>query len=387
MQFPDVRYVAITSDEHYQPSMTCGPWSRYPLIRGDAERSAAVVNQWCADHYSEGIVRISCADTLDTPEPQPDRLLWLKKYFEEHLAYCKGYLYIQGQHERVIKCPNSTWMDVITNSNKVHHINKKRFSIGDQLFAGIDNTNPVDLFSFVEDLDEQSRYNLITHQLWYPWLPASKVYPSLKQLPPQIRRVFSGDYHVVKNDILLTDHGQQLEAYSVGPFCMQSWGEEPVNRFLVLDLKLDQVLNVPLPSRQVFRGTVNTEEDLEVVLTNLSKLPKYTDPTSVDMALVKISYNSKVPYVQKRLEEVAEGKFHFFIEPFVQDEQLIDMRKIYGRASATESVKTYLDSHSITAAGTLIRHIIDATMEANNPKELEMKLEELKTQYAGSIKP
>jgi hypothetical protein len=376
MQFDDIRYVVITSDEHHQPHMLRGPWAKRPLIRGDTERAAEFVTQYCDElNQHENVIHISGGDTIDTSDPQPDRVLWLKNYFEKHLSVCKHYLYIQGQHEKSSRCPHTPWLSVI--DKRTIHIDRKTFYIGDQCFAAIDNTSPEELQSFIGELDEDIPYNLFTHQLWKPWVPMGVGNLDLMQLPANIRRVFSGDMHL-KKDLLLPD-GRQF--FSVGPFFMQAWREETEPRFLVIDLRDNSVVYVPLPCRKVFQTTIRNEEELELQMAHLSQLPKYSDPADIDIALLKVSYNSRIPGLQQTLEEFGEGRFHLFADPYVQSEgEAFSFESIYGPGAQqlSNSVTEYLNKHEATGQGKLVRDIVDQVLISTNPKDLEAKLNQLR---------
>lgn len=376
MQFEDIRYVVITSDEHHQPHLLRGPWAKRPLIRGDTERAAEFVTQYCDElNQDENVLHISGGDTIDTSDPQPDRVLWLKQYFEKHLSVCKQYLYIQGQHEKSSRCPNTPWLSAI--DKRTIHIDRQVFSIEGQFFAGIDNTSPEELQGFIQGLSDEVPFNLITHQLWKPWVPMGVGNLDLMQLPDNIQRVFSGDMHL-KKDLLLPD-GRQY--FSVGPFFMQAWREETEPRFLVLDLRTNTVKSVLLPCRKVFQTVIRSEEELEVQMGHLSNLPKYHDPASIEIALLKVSYNSRIPGLQQTLEEFGEGRFHLFAEPYVQsDAESFSMDKIYapGSQQLAGSVTEYLNKHEATAQGQLVRDIVDQALISTTPKDLEAKLNQLR---------
>ena len=382
MQF-DARYVVITSDEHYTPSMRQGPWAKHPMVRGTYELAAMEVARWCRDHESEGIVRISGADTLDTADPQPDRLRWLQDYFESHLKSCQAYLYIQGQHERSSKCPDVPWMTVISDDPKVQYMDNKRAMVGDELFYFSSNVSVEELFDRINSLvDEHTPpntfFNLIAHQLWSPWVIANSLTPNLQSLPPHIRRVFSGDMHMVKNDVFSTTYGATVEAYSIGPFCAQAWGEETAPRFIVFDTQRKAIVSVPLPSREMTTVKIHTEEELERLCDLIKSKDTYLSMTDPTLPLLRVQYSSRIPNVMSKLEQVSDRKCYIFFHPFTPVDHGAELHQIYTRDSIQASADGFFNLNPLTLPGTPVRSIIDTVMDARSQKDLETRLNQTK---------
>lgn len=377
------RYVVITSDEHYTPSMQQGPWAKHPAVRGTYELAAAVVDDWCREHASDGVVHISGADTIDTSEPQPDRIAWLQGYFERHLSHCDAYLYIQGQHEKSSKCPDVPWLSVISKDPKVQYMNLKRAMVNDELFYFRDNTSAEDLFDSVNSLVEEHSlekisFNLIAHQLWSPWVPANAMTPNLLALPPHICRVFSGDMHTVKNDVLVTSYGAKLEAYSIGPFCAQAWGEETKPRFIVFDTHLKTITSLPLPSREMQTFKIHSEDELDALCDKLKQMDTYLHEHDPLLPLWRVYYSSKLPNVVAKLEQLANRKCYIFFHPFTPVDHGADLQKIFSCAGIKASAEGFLNLNQATMPGTPVRSVVDTVIDVKSQRELEAKLNQTK---------
>lgn len=379
MVHDNVRYIVITSDEHAPPTMDRGAWASRPEIRGDFERGMQFVHNWCEQYWAEGILRISCADTLDSFEPEPDRLKWLADYFDKHLNYCKAYYYIQGQHDRVARCPNTPWLSVVCPSGKMIYAHKKIIEIAGRYFVFHDNASPAQLMESLHNLQTQDlipdNTTLIAHQLWHPWLPANRVVPSLKALPTRIGRVFSGDYHIQKEERLATDAGTFLDAWSVGPMNIQDISEPNSPRFLVIDCKDWTVKSIPIPARPVHKFDIRTDEDLDAFLAFARSLPVQHDDLSIDKPIIKVRYLTSLDMASRQIRDACESRAHLFPDPAVVL-QGVSLDQVYSRSNK-QDVEQCLDACGKVPRGSLPRQIVDISLSAVSQGDLTAKLDEL----------
>lgn len=372
------RYLVITSDEHSPPSMDRGAWASRPEIRGDFERAADEVDTWCAEHYQEGIVRVSTADTLDSFEPRPDRLAWLSDYFDRHMQHCQAYFYIQGQHDRVVQCPDNPWLSVVVKSPKMVYAHQKTVQISNMTAVFHDNTSPNQLMSFVHSLEGKSEtpYTLFCHQLWHPWLPANRSAASLTAMPPYITWVISGDYHIQKDEILQTQYNHSLRAWSVGPLHIQDISEPSACRFLVYDFQTGVMTSVPVSCRPVIRFEVYNEDQLAQFEQAVSKMRVFHDETDVDKPIIRLRYATQLAKAVSVANTVCALRAHLFYDPVVSVASPTHAT-MYCRSSK-EDVFAALANRAEAAPGTTVRAVVDAAMDATSPADLESRLEVLR---------
>lgn len=376
----DTRYIVITSDEHSPPTLDRGAWASRPEIRGDFEHAAEFVTDWCDGHANEGIVRISCADTLDSFEPEPDRLRWLSEYFKEQLEYCQAYYYIQGQHDRVARCPNVPWLSVICENPKMQYAHRRVIEISGRQFVFHDQTSAPQLMAFIQGVSPQlSGATLIAHQLWHPWLPATRMVPSLKALPPQIYRVFSGDYHVQKEERMITASGAPLDAWSVGPLHIQDISEPNNCRFLVIDCRDWSVQSIPIPSRQVLKFEIQTDDHLDAFVAEMAKLPVFHDPLHIKKPIVKVRYLTLIDQAHRRITDACHLKAHLFPDPAAAVQEL-NVYDVYSKGNS-QDVQYCLDASGKVPRGSVPRQIVDTILDAASPAELTARLDALRDAF------
>lgn len=377
----DARFIVITSDEHAPPVLERGAWATRPEIRGDFEAAAEAVTDWCEANHQYGIVRISAGDTLDSAEPSPDRLRWLAEYFDQHLQFCKAYYYIQGQHDMASRCPQVSWLSVICRNPKMQYANGNVLEIAGRKFLFHDHTTAATLFGFIEqvlqelDVPDDESATLISHQLWYPWLPASRMYPSLKALPPAITSVFSGDYHVQKDEVITTNFGCNLRAVSIGPFNIQDLSEPPEGRFIVIDTQDWSVQSVPLPRRTVVRVDLQTEDDLATFARYADSLPS-TPTHSFERPIIRVAYRTSIENAVKVMVESCENKAHLFSVPIANVEG-VNLAQVYRRGNYDDVVQC-VNASGMAPQGTRVRDIVDTSLEAKDKKTLMDRLNELR---------
>ena len=374
-----MRYVVFTFDEHAPPRMNCGAWARRPEIRGDFERSAEAVDAWCRQRYHLGITRISCGDTLDSFEPDPDRLDWLKTYFRQHLEYCRAYHYIQGQHDRVMRCPTTPWLSLLTDNPKMQYSHRKVVKIADRAFCFHDNASQTELYQGLREILPKEPTILVAHQLWHPWLPSGRMLPSFLDLPESVRMVFSGDYHVQRDDQFVCHDGHALRAWSGGPLTVQEISSDPACRFLVLDLETMVVESVPLPYRPILRHHLETEEQLLQFLQEVSRLKLHPDPFSVEIPILQVKYMSNLPDAYRQIRDASQGRAHLFCDPLVAVQEG-SFHTIYSR-SIKHDITSAIEASGKAPIGSLERKIVDISLEVSSPSDLELKLDALQKSY------
>jgi len=383
----DARFIVITSDEHAPPVLERGAWGSRPEIRGDFEAAAEAVTDWCEANHQYGIVRISAGDTLDSSEPSPDRLRWLAEYFEQHLQFCKAYYYIQGQHDMAVRCPQVSWLSVVCRNPKMQYVNQGVASISGRKFLFHDHTTAATLFGFIEQVleseatAEDEKVTLIAHQLWYPWLPASRMYPSLKALPVEVTSVFSGDYHVQKDEVITTNFGHNVRCVSVGPFNIQDISEPPEGRFIVIDTSDWSVQSVPLPRRPVIRVDLHTEDDLAKFVHYAASLPNCA-LHAFERPIIRVAYRTAIENVVKTLIEVCEHKAHLFSVPIAAVEG-VNLLQVYRRGNHDDVVQC-VEASGMAPQGTRVRDIVDTVLEIKDRKVLMDRLNELRLTSAKS---
>lgn len=375
------RYIVVTSDEHAPPTLERGAWASRPEIRGDFEAAAEAVTDWCATYAQPGIVRVSTADTLDSPEPSPDRLLWLAKYFDEQLTYCSDYFYIQGQHDMAVRCPQTPWLSVVCPNPKMQYAHRRVISIAGRLCLFHDHTTGATLFEFLKSVEHQypniQNAILFAHQLWHPWLPSGRMYPSLKDIPPFISMVISGDYHVPLAERIATHHGHVVDCYSVGPFSPQDISEPGGNRFLVIDTKDWSVQSIPLPARPLFRYDLRDEQHLDQFVAEMSAR-SVKSPYSLDKPLIQVAYSTAIPGAIKTITEVCDGKAHLFPKPVVEA-QGVNLLQLY-RRNNYEDVIQCVEASGMAPAGTRVRKLVETVLDAKDKPTLFARLLELQGQ-------
>lgn len=373
----DPRYLVISSDEHSPPTLDRGAWASKPEIRGDYERAAQELDTWCEEHAKDGIVRVSCGDTLDSFEPHPDRLAWLTKYFDKHLSHCQAYYYIQGQHDIVVRCREVTWLSVAVQNKKMVYAHRQVFQINDMLALFHDNTVPANLMEYLQGLTvpDDKAFTLFCHQLWTPWMSSARSSANLCKLPPYITWVISGDYHIQKDNTIVTDYGQQLTAWSVGPLHIQDISEPTQCRFLVYDFQDRRMMSIPLSCRKVSRYEITNDDQLQEFEAEVSKWPVFHDEYSVDKPIVVFRYYTTVENAIKVANSVCYMRAHLFDDAVVPVTTASAL-SVYSKNDKAD-VGHYLTSVDVDP-GSPIHAMVEAALDAVSPMDLKSRLDSVK---------
>jgi hypothetical protein len=122
---------------------------------------------------------------------------------------------------------------------------------------------------------------------------------------------------------------------------------------------------------------VQTEEGLDEFVRQIATLPLITDPTSIDMPIVKVRYLTSIEYATSRIREVCDRRVHLFPDPAVKL-QGVTFESVYSRGDA-QDVQQVIDASGSAPKGSLTRKVLDAVLDVKSVADLATKLDELQT--------
>jgi len=340
-----------TSDWHLAP----GAWKKAPQIRGD---SYFALEQIVDLALQFGVKAVCCAgDLTDDPRPDAETVKVMRHQLDRLEESGKKVPFIRGQHDGLTGPP---WLSAVHDGP--HYCHRGTAEIAGVQVYGLDYMPP-DEFRRALDEVEPGTDVLMTHQVWKDWIPWRNNAPLLEELVlcgPKARFCVTGDFH----HHLAVNRGE-VTILSPGSACMQALDEPPEKRVWLMYDDLS-VQSVPLLSRPFHSITVETPEDLERAVADVSP---YMDmycrtpgdlPEGVRVPIVRVRYADNLPEADARLR-AAFVRVHAFVEPYPSTQQVVEV----GRDDKNDAaVHTALER--LAPAGTVVHRDLTELMDAPN---------------------
>lgn len=247
--------LVFMGDLHLQPRI----WKHKPL-HGDAYYSWLQILDFCVEHQANLIL---LGDVLDTQKPDSGTVKELLDGLKKVRDAGGTIAAIQGQHD----ISEPPWVSL---GGKDHSV--VRLTLGNVLtiqglrIAGLDYTPAPQLESALESITHCDI--LCMHQLLQEVCAGGEGDITLDRLSSiassyGISMVAMGDYH---ESAVLMDN--PLVFYT-GSSCIQSIREHPEKFFMYWDIQKLRLIPIPLITRRIVKLHINSEEELERVLSTL----------------------------------------------------------------------------------------------------------------------
>ena len=303
IKFSSKPAAVISSDWH----MALNAWKKHPGIKGDAEFS---LSQIVDTAISLNVPIIAAGDLFDVKTPDSYSVSCMSALMGKMHSKNLPVYYVQGQHEMA----NPTWMSLFAGCNNVHD---SMFSIGKIKLFGYDYFLPR------SKEDSYLRFKpadvLITHQVWSELLPrhgqtfCCSYSDVAKNVPYKV--IVSGDYHSHFKDNI---YGTSCSFVSPGSICLQDMNES-ADKFIWVMTEDLEFVSVPIKTRRLINVTINSENDLSVVL-NMSKTR--LQDASYDVIgnpILRVKYSPNVNNVYEAVCDSFKDKAFLDFKPIMED--------------------------------------------------------------------
>lgn len=283
----------MTADWH----MDRRPWARHPSAEGD---SLYALNQIVDIAREFDVDLIGAGDLFDTVDPDS---YVVSQTLDSLNRLPREVLYVQGQHEK----SDPPWLSLCPKATNLHRRRAiLRAHTGEHVHVyGLD---------YCPSLKDELEQNplpanidlLVTHQVWKELMQRSAgSTASVRDLPPHVRTVFTGDYHKHLAETFARGQNEApVTLWSPGSTHCRS-SNEPAEKYVYL-LRADMTVESrPLDGRPVRYWAIPSTAALDALVATSNHdlfgpvLP--TRPSSVVAPVVSIAVTSDVPAAAETL--------------------------------------------------------------------------------------
>ena len=297
----------VTSDLHLSDRI----WRHRP-IEGDSYYAWQQIVAMAQEHRVDGV--ILAGDVLDKQANLATPIQALAHGLAELADAGIKVFYTQGQHEYqeqpwAALSPSAVWL----HQNRI----KTREN---WLILGNDYQNEEQLQKFLKHPSTATADILVCHQVWLDYMgETGKPQGSFADLPPEVRYLITGDYHVHRQDQFGT-----LTVLSPGSTHLRSISE-PVDKFVFL-MELGahdqpaQITSLPLRGRRVIAISAEDVPDFkklkEQVQTRVDEAIEYADeyelPVALMKPLIRLTHRKDQPELVRQFQKTFAETGHLF---------------------------------------------------------------------------
>lgn len=347
----------IAADTHLAPRA----WASHPGISGDAYYSFKQIIDFC---WESELPLILAGDVFDKTRIDPATISSTRILIERMRKMDRRIHYIQGQHELDRIDP---WLNAI--SDWPRHIHAQTAHISGINLYGLDWT-PADQVKEEFDKLPPTTDLLVAHQVWKDLMGRNigDAECSFSDVP-FVHMIATGDYHRHLNFIATNQQCKPVKILSPGSICMQSIDENPAKFIFILNDSLVATSH-QLKTRQCFRFTINTQEELEIFLeNNIAQIivPQENVAPEIARNIVHVLYLSSIPEAYTRISNALSKKVHLFAVPMHNKKEEITTEKEKRRLFADGGLESCLEL--ISDKDSFAYKDILALLKSNNPQE------------------
>jgi hypothetical protein len=301
-----------SSDNHLEQN----PYVDYPEFRGD---SYEALRQVTSAAIERGVPLILAGDVLEKNFPDSITLKEAYKQIDRLAAKNVPLYFIEGQHDLAPKQP---WLSLHGFARPLYAGSCVR--IGPFMVAGLGYTPAPALPEAMAKVSREADV-LVLHQPWREFmgehLPSDG---SLAELvPPNIRMVVTGDFHVHKHLVIQRDRRLDLVVLSPGSTSLQSVKEDE-NKFFYAVRDDLSFYSIPLRGRSVFRQRVPIAAEAERALQELrlctSQLADSEEnrrlPVEMQMPLWVVYAHVSCGSLEHLFADASKGLAHLFFRTY-----------------------------------------------------------------------
>lgn len=294
----------IAADLHLRPEA----WARLPRVRGDAYASLSHIVELAISNPVATVWLLG--DVFDSATPDALSVQKLHEAAEQLWAHGIKLVVLQGNHDAVaivdVDGSNTAW----ARSIRAEWAHERVFQLAPGVYAwGMDYTPPTKIPEALQRIPSHVSV-LFAHQAWAELQKVGHTDINVAMLPPQIRYVFTGDYHVTERVAAMGPAGP-VELFSPGSTAMQAMNECPQKYALVLDTAGGVIATpVPLRTRPFLKLVFRTPAEFDAYLAGPPPVFAGLLPAEITKPLVHVQAARTVPKYRERLQQFFGDTVH-----------------------------------------------------------------------------
>lgn len=298
----------VSADWHLRSDLRI--WASKEQPAGDVLVSIQAIVDYCKKFTPK--YAILAGDILNSSRTTSETVAILSQFSDEVAPYVEKILFIQGQHDY----GSVPWLQAIGKNNFQYLAGDDKLLDTEYgvMIVGIDNKRSAD--AFYAELSQKNLTTsfpviLVAHQLWkeiFSWGECS-----LKELPPEITHVISGDFHY---SILrqFSYSSRVLTFVSPGPIAPNNISESfGLDVYLLNEELLWNAL--PLPRRTFKQLTISSQEELDFIVDEVrSEYEKSDLPEQIRKSVLDVSIRASLfPILEEKVKDFAYVYLREFI--------------------------------------------------------------------------
>lgn len=229
-------------------------WQHRSLLTGDSFHALARIVDLCLHRRA---ALFAAGDLLDKDKPDSAAVACMHHEMDRMEQAGLPVFYIQGQHEKA----DPPWM---ASHKWPKHVHNTVFTVPGipGAFYGLDWVPREQFVEFMSSGIPADCHSMLAHQVWMEHMGNVVTVPeaNVHDLPPQIRLVFTGDYHVHQQTRYMTQSGEKV-LISSGSISMRSITEQPQKSVWYFDGQ--NLESVPIPGRPVINTNITSLEQIQ----------------------------------------------------------------------------------------------------------------------------
>lgn len=373
---PTTPLFLFAADLHLQP---CA-WAKHPNIEGDAYFSLQQIVDYAVRYK---LPLVLGGDIFDKKRPDSVSVKFFLSQMMRMAHADVPVYFVDGDHD-YIAGDGTSWPQVLLYAQCLH---KKIFTLPHGwLLTGL-NWTPADRFP-AEAAEMQGYLTdksiLITHEAWAEIQRVGHTEASLTLLP-NVRWVFTGDYHVTTMASAQGATGQQVQAFSPGSTCMQAIDEDDAKCFLLVsDDGCGGLTSSPvdLRTRRKYEEVLRTDNDLDNFV--IGKIPMFREAhipePPVQRPLLWVKYDSKLANAYDRIVAAADGFFELFLDSQLSSDNIVSIDPAAAPEGAFDTLVGAVRELAATlgpAEGEAVTNLLARLLDSDDPAtELDIMYQE-----------
>lgn len=296
----------IVSDTHCMPNA----WAGRPGLAGDAFYALRSAVDFT---IGAGLPLLLAGDIIDVQTPPPSTIWFLRRQMSRMEKAKLPVFYVLGNHE----VTDPPWLKAVHDWPECLH--DKTRTIGGVSFFGLNFTTFDKLGEALQKISPHTDV-LLCHQAWQEFMGTMCRTDGSLAMIPHVKLTITGDFHGDRTLQTTNAQGQPMTVLSPGSLVQTEISETEPRRLHVLYDDLTTHAHDLVGRKQLEPPTLHTEEDLDAFLKEVDEQIKQAEawaakeglPTELHKPILRVTYDTRIPNVFRRLQQAIGEQAHFF---------------------------------------------------------------------------